>query len=54
MWVQDYGSWLDIGTSISHYVITLVTTLVLIILSKLSEFIMTFTLIPSQKTNKLS
>ncbi|KAF6030698.1 PIGN [Bugula neritina] len=48
MWVQDYGSWLDIGTSISHYVITLVTTLVLIILSKFSQFIMTYCILPAK------
>uniref|UniRef100_A0A8D3DYB2 GPI ethanolamine phosphate transferase 1 n=1 Tax=Scophthalmus maximus TaxID=52904 RepID=A0A8D3DYB2_SCOMX len=31
--VQDYGSWLDIGTSISHYVIVMSMTIFLMLLS---------------------
>ncbi|KAM9839610.1 GPI ethanolamine phosphate transferase 1 [Aulostomus maculatus] len=31
--VQDYGSWLDIGTSISHYVIVMSMTIFLMVLS---------------------
>lgn len=35
--VQDYGSWLDIGTSISHYVIVMSMTIFLMILSLLTH-----------------
>ncbi|XP_035269131.1 GPI ethanolamine phosphate transferase 1 [Anguilla anguilla] len=35
--VQDYGSWLDIGTSISHYVIVMSMTIFLMLLSIMSR-----------------
>uniref|UniRef100_A0A8C5DHU8 GPI ethanolamine phosphate transferase 1 n=1 Tax=Gouania willdenowi TaxID=441366 RepID=A0A8C5DHU8_GOUWI len=35
--VQDYGSWLDIGTSISHYVIVMSMTIFLMLLSVLTH-----------------
>ncbi|XP_041669606.1 GPI ethanolamine phosphate transferase 1 [Cheilinus undulatus] len=35
--VQDYGSWLDIGTSISHYVIVMSMTIFLMVLSVLTH-----------------
>ncbi|KAJ8277723.1 hypothetical protein GJAV_G00079100 [Gymnothorax javanicus] len=35
--VQDYGSWLDIGTSISHYVIVMSMTIFLMLLSIMSH-----------------
>ncbi|KAM4689575.1 GPI ethanolamine phosphate transferase 1 [Discoglossus pictus] len=39
--VKDYGSWLDIGTSISHYVIVMCMTIVLMFLSGLAQFLTT-------------
>ncbi|XP_072880395.1 GPI ethanolamine phosphate transferase 1 isoform X5 [Hemitrygon akajei] len=35
--VKDNGSWLDIGTSISHYVIVMSMTIFLLLLSRLAE-----------------
>uniref|UniRef100_H3CRR9 GPI ethanolamine phosphate transferase 1 n=1 Tax=Tetraodon nigroviridis TaxID=99883 RepID=H3CRR9_TETNG len=35
--VQDYGSWLDIGTSISHYVIVMSMTIFLMLLSMVTH-----------------
>ncbi|XP_015210381.2 GPI ethanolamine phosphate transferase 1 [Lepisosteus oculatus] len=35
--VKDYGSWLDIGTSISHYVIVMSMTIFLLVLSVLAQ-----------------
>ncbi|XP_039766590.1 GPI ethanolamine phosphate transferase 1 isoform X1 [Ornithorhynchus anatinus] len=35
--VKDYGSWLDIGTSISHYVIVMCMTIFLVFLSGLAQ-----------------
>ncbi|XP_069469763.1 GPI ethanolamine phosphate transferase 1 [Ambystoma mexicanum] len=35
--VKDYGSWLDIGTSISHYVIVMSMTMFLMLLSGLAQ-----------------
>ncbi|XP_078056107.1 GPI ethanolamine phosphate transferase 1 isoform X6 [Mustelus asterias] len=39
--VKDYGSWLDIGTSISHYVIVMSMTIFLMFLSRLAETLTT-------------
>ncbi|XP_061569816.1 GPI ethanolamine phosphate transferase 1 [Cololabis saira] len=37
--VQDYGSWLDIGTSISHYVIVMSMTIFLMVLSLVTHIL---------------
>uniref|UniRef100_A0A8C6MH74 GPI ethanolamine phosphate transferase 1 n=1 Tax=Nothobranchius furzeri TaxID=105023 RepID=A0A8C6MH74_NOTFU len=37
--VQDYGSWLDIGTSISHYVIVMSMTIFLMLLSVVTHLL---------------
>ncbi|KAL1006607.1 hypothetical protein UPYG_G00074380 [Umbra pygmaea] len=37
--VQDYGSWLDIGTSISHYVIVMSMTIFLMLLSLVTHIL---------------
>ncbi|XP_074063469.1 GPI ethanolamine phosphate transferase 1 isoform X2 [Macrotis lagotis] len=37
--VKDYGSWLDIGTSISHYVIVMCMTIFLLLLSGLAQLL---------------
>ncbi|ESO90338.1 hypothetical protein LOTGIDRAFT_123580 [Lottia gigantea] len=42
--VQDTGSWLDIGTSISHYIIVMTMIIFLILLFGLSQILMTFKL----------
>lgn len=39
--VKDSGSWLDIGTSISHYVIVMSMTIFLMLLSRLAEILTT-------------
>ncbi|XP_044538163.1 GPI ethanolamine phosphate transferase 1 [Gracilinanus agilis] len=39
--VRDYGSWLDIGTSISHYVIVMCMTIFLVFLSGLAQLLTT-------------
>ncbi|KAM4027517.1 GPI ethanolamine phosphate transferase 1 isoform 4-T4 [Anomaloglossus baeobatrachus] len=39
--VKDYGSWLDIGTSISHYVIVMSMTIFLMLLSGLGYWLTT-------------
>lgn len=39
--VKDYGSWLDIGTSISHYVIVMSMTIVLVFLNGLAQLLTT-------------
>ncbi|XP_078009462.1 GPI ethanolamine phosphate transferase 1 isoform X1 [Phascolarctos cinereus] len=39
--VKDYGSWLDIGTSISHYVIVMCMTIFLVLLSGLAQLLTT-------------
>ncbi|XP_040288129.1 GPI ethanolamine phosphate transferase 1 [Bufo bufo] len=39
--VKDYGSWLDIGTSISHYVIVMSMTIFLMLLSGLAHWLTT-------------
>ncbi|KAF5897496.1 GPI ethanolamine phosphate transferase 1, partial [Clarias magur] len=37
--VKDYGSWLDIGTSISHYVIVMSMTIFLMLLSVMTQIL---------------
>ncbi|XP_017309360.1 GPI ethanolamine phosphate transferase 1 isoform X2 [Ictalurus punctatus] len=37
--VKDYGSWLDIGTSISHYVIVMTMTIFLMLLSVMTHIL---------------
>ncbi|XP_068160390.1 GPI ethanolamine phosphate transferase 1 isoform X2 [Antennarius striatus] len=44
--VQDYGSWLDIGTSISHYVIVMSMTIFLMVLSIITHIFTSKRLIP--------
>ncbi|KAE8597684.1 hypothetical protein XENTR_v10016563 [Xenopus tropicalis] len=44
--VKDYGSWLDIGTSISHFVIVMSTTIFLMLLSGLVHYLTTTKIIP--------
>nr|KAF6358782.1 phosphatidylinositol glycan anchor biosynthesis class N [Pipistrellus kuhlii] len=39
--VKDYGSWLDIGTSISHYVIVMCLSIVLVFLNGLAQLLTT-------------
>ncbi|NP_001425839.1 GPI ethanolamine phosphate transferase 1 isoform 5 [Homo sapiens] len=39
--VKDYGSWLDIGTSISHYVIVMSMTIFLVFLNGLAQLLTT-------------
>ncbi|XP_006892789.1 PREDICTED: GPI ethanolamine phosphate transferase 1-like [Elephantulus edwardii] len=39
--VKDYGSWLDIGTSISHYVIVMCITVFLVFLNGLAQLLTT-------------
>ncbi|XP_044282355.1 GPI ethanolamine phosphate transferase 1 isoform X2 [Varanus komodoensis] len=39
--VKDYGSWLDIGTSISHYVLAMSFTMFLMLLSGLAQLLTT-------------
>uniref|UniRef100_A0A8C5K6Z4 GPI ethanolamine phosphate transferase 1 n=1 Tax=Jaculus jaculus TaxID=51337 RepID=A0A8C5K6Z4_JACJA len=39
--VKDYGSWLDIGTSISHYVIVMSMTIFLVLLNGLAQLLTT-------------
>ncbi|XP_057360221.1 GPI ethanolamine phosphate transferase 1 isoform X2 [Manis pentadactyla] len=39
--IKDYGSWLDIGTSISHYVIVMCMTIVLVFLNGLAQLLTT-------------
>ncbi|XP_026531163.1 GPI ethanolamine phosphate transferase 1 [Notechis scutatus] len=39
--VKDYGSWLDIGTSISHYVIVMSFTIFLMLLSGVAQLLTT-------------
>lgn len=39
--VKDYGSWLDIGTSISHYVIVMSMTIFLVFLNGLAQVLTT-------------
>ncbi|XP_021352719.1 GPI ethanolamine phosphate transferase 1-like [Mizuhopecten yessoensis] len=44
--VRDYGSWLEIGTSISHYVIVMCMIIFLMLLFGLSHGLTTFSMIP--------
>ncbi|KAL5022630.1 hypothetical protein ScPMuIL_001785 [Solemya velum] len=46
--VQDYGSWLEIGTSISHYVIVMCMVIFLKLLFGLSYVLTTFTVFNSK------
>lgn len=39
--VKDYGSWLDIGTSISHYVLVMAFTIFIMLLSGLAQLLTT-------------
>lgn len=39
--IKDYGSWLDIGTSISHYVIVMSMAIVLVFLNGLAQLLTT-------------
>jgi len=51
--VQDYGSWLDIGTSISHYVIVMCMIIFTLILFGLTHGLTTWSLTrPSLKQRK--
>ncbi|KAK6293030.1 hypothetical protein J4Q44_G00365310 [Coregonus suidteri] len=50
--VQDYGSWLDIGTSISHYVIVMSMTIFLMLLSLMTH-ILTSRRVSLWKTRKM-
>ncbi|XP_041423590.1 GPI ethanolamine phosphate transferase 1 isoform X2 [Xenopus laevis] len=47
--VKDYGSWLDIGTSISHFVIVMSMTIFLMLLSGLVHYLTTKKIIPWRK-----
>ncbi|XP_045112209.1 GPI ethanolamine phosphate transferase 1-like isoform X1 [Portunus trituberculatus] len=40
--IKTEGSWLDIGTSLSHYIISMATTLFLILLLFIAKFLTTF------------
>lgn len=44
--VRDYGSWLDIGTSISHYVIVMCMIIFLMLLFVLSHALTTVSVLP--------
>lgn len=44
--VRDYGSWLEIGTSISHYIIVMTTTIFSMLFMGLSQFLTSTTLVP--------
>lgn len=47
--VKDYGSWLDIGTSISHYVIVMSMTIFLMLLSVMTHILTSKRIIIGQK-----
>ncbi|XP_069112966.1 GPI ethanolamine phosphate transferase 1-like isoform X2 [Argopecten irradians] len=49
--VRDYGSWLEIGTSISHYVIVMCMIIFLMLLFGLSHWLTTFSLV-SRKSHR--
>lgn len=40
--IRTEGSWLDIGTSLSHYVISMATTVFLMLLMQLAKFLTTY------------
>nr|XP_060630689.1 GPI ethanolamine phosphate transferase 1 [Anolis sagrei ordinatus] len=48
--VKDYGSWLDIGTSISHYVLVMSITIFLMLLSGMAQLLTTKRLSPWEDT----
>ena len=50
--IRTEGSWLDIGTSLSHYVISMATTLFIILLMIIARFITTFNLNPFGTVSK--
>ncbi|KAA8580876.1 hypothetical protein FQN60_013834 [Etheostoma spectabile] len=50
--VQDYGSWLDIGTSISHYVIVMSMTIFLMLLSVVTHIFTSQRLILWRRSKK--
>lgn len=55
--VKNTGSWLEIGTSISHFVIMEATVVVLCLLQVIAKFLTTFqlqSLLPNGKTRDLS
>uniref|UniRef100_A0AAR2J3V8 GPI ethanolamine phosphate transferase 1 n=1 Tax=Pygocentrus nattereri TaxID=42514 RepID=A0AAR2J3V8_PYGNA len=47
--VKDYGSWLDIGTSISHYVIVMSMTIFLMLLSVMTHILTSKRILIGQK-----
>ncbi|NXE49935.1 PIGN transferase, partial [Casuarius casuarius] len=48
--VKDYGSWLDIGTSISHYVLVMSLTIFMMLMNGLAQLLTTRRLELSRKT----
>ncbi|XP_064362966.1 GPI ethanolamine phosphate transferase 1 isoform X2 [Dromaius novaehollandiae] len=48
--VKDYGSWLDIGTSISHYVLVMSLTIFMMLMNGLAQLLTTKRLELSRKT----
>ncbi|VDH91828.1 phosphatidylinositol glycan, class N [Mytilus galloprovincialis] len=50
--VRDYGSWLEIGTSISHYVIVMCMIIFLMVLFVLSHALTTVSVLPRIKHSK--
>uniref|UniRef100_A0A8C6ZJT4 GPI ethanolamine phosphate transferase 1 n=1 Tax=Nothoprocta perdicaria TaxID=30464 RepID=A0A8C6ZJT4_NOTPE len=48
--VKDYGSWLDIGTSISHYVLVMSLTIFMMLMNGLAQLLTTKRLQLSRKT----
>ncbi|XP_062425828.1 GPI ethanolamine phosphate transferase 1 isoform X2 [Rhea pennata] len=48
--VKDYGSWLDIGTSISHYVLVMSLTIFMMLMNGLAQLLTTKRLEFSRKT----
>ncbi|KAH9524434.1 hypothetical protein Btru_054548 [Bulinus truncatus] len=52
--VKDYGSWLDIGTTISHYVIVMLLNIFLLVLTGLSHGLTCWTFSWMKKGEKLS
>lgn len=52
--VRNQGSWLEIGTSISHHVIVSATTLFLFVLHFAADFLMSFEPWPSSAKSRMS
>ncbi|XP_055637400.1 GPI ethanolamine phosphate transferase 1 [Toxorhynchites rutilus septentrionalis] len=50
--IKNKGSWLDIGTSISHFVIMECTTIVFIALFHCANFLLKFSIIPRSKSGE--